>query len=276
MLPNNSVLVRFSRLAEGSTSRMDGFFIDFGCGGDESTQEGRCSRQPALLMTSNSMQSAACSEHIVAVLSRVIDAVLKARSEESGYGFLYRPREPMLKRERTQKSPSATSEVVWSSRVDDRYDVLVYRTEKPYEGALVIRDGGAEVARVAVTLSFNAKFGPDGGDVEQWHDQVTAMIDAAKPAEQLLQEALERCDHDRARRIAILTASQNGAAAFAQAMKIYGRRELAIDWLISPNGLFHGRAPVEVLDTSDATGRINRALENVRKTLYPLGDEGER
>jgi hypothetical protein len=223
-------------------------------------------------MTSNSTQSAACNQHIAAVLNNVIDAVLRAGSQESGYGFLHQPLEPTAARGRARRVPSATNEVVWSSRLDDRYDLLVYRAQKPYEGVLVIRDGDAEVARFAVRLSYNAKLGPDRGDIEQWRDQAIAMIDAAKPAAQLLQEALERCEHDRARRIALLTASQNGAAAFTQAMKIYGSREIAIDWLISPSGLFNGQAPVEVLNTSDATERIGRALENVRKTLYPLGD----
>lgn len=65
---------------------------------------------------------------------------------------------------------------IWSAELDDKYQVYVERVE-PYRGELVILDGDKEIYRKLVTLSYDAKFGPDTQDVYDWENSVVKFID---------------------------------------------------------------------------------------------------
>lgn len=63
--------------------------------------------------------------------------------------------------------------VVWEAGLDQRYLVRVTRTE-PYNGKLEVLE---VLMETEVTLSYDAKFGPDAGDVMQWQEIATRFID---------------------------------------------------------------------------------------------------
>ena len=65
---------------------------------------------------------------------------------------------------------------VWENKLDNKYEVFVER-KSPYNGELVIREGEKELLREAVTISYNAPFGPDAGDVQIWQDRCCEFID---------------------------------------------------------------------------------------------------
>ncbi len=65
---------------------------------------------------------------------------------------------------------------VWTAQVDHRYNIYVERTT-PYNGNLFILDGSKEICVKPVTLSYDAKFGPDIADVAQWQEIVLDFID---------------------------------------------------------------------------------------------------
>lgn len=58
-------------------------------------------------------------------------------------------------------------DIVWKDQVDKKYDVYVERVE-PYKGQLVIKEGDNELTRKFVTITYDAKFGPDTFDLLQW------------------------------------------------------------------------------------------------------------
>ena len=66
--------------------------------------------------------------------------------------------------------------IVWKDQVDKKYDVYVERVE-PYKGELVIKEGDKELTHKFVTIAYDAKFGPDHGDVIQWQLDCIDFID---------------------------------------------------------------------------------------------------
>ncbi len=66
--------------------------------------------------------------------------------------------------------------IIWKSKVDEKYEVYVERDE-PYNGELVIKEGDKELTRKFVTISHDAKFGPDISDVTEWERVCIDFID---------------------------------------------------------------------------------------------------
>jgi hypothetical protein len=65
---------------------------------------------------------------------------------------------------------------IWKSMVDEKYEVYVEQGE-PYNGELVIKEGDKELTRKLVTISYDAKFGPDISDVTEWERVCIDFID---------------------------------------------------------------------------------------------------
>lgn len=60
--------------------------------------------------------------------------------------------------------------------VDEKYEVYVEQVE-PYKGEFVIKEGDKELTRKVVTISYDAKFGPDISDVTEWERVCIDFID---------------------------------------------------------------------------------------------------
>lgn len=67
-------------------------------------------------------------------------------------------------------------EVVWSSKLDKRWDCRVLRTGF-YTGTLQIFDGDVLFHEEPTALSYGAQFGPDQGDIAEWQDRCVQLID---------------------------------------------------------------------------------------------------
>lgn len=260
------VTIRFQRLSDSSKSNADGFLLPYGCAGAD--QETTCKQRPVLLLTSNIQQSAACTDHIAPVLNSLIDGILRSRNGERHHGFLRRPElpQPLPK----SSSLRATEEVVWQSRLDGRYDVIVFRSTKAYAGVLVVRDGRVEIFRSDVALTYDAAVGPDVTDIQAWMDTAIAAVDSSKPVQQVMAEAVRRTEAERQSRIARLHTSKNADKAYLLTIAVYRSAESAVDWLLTANVLLDGRSPVELLDEPQGIARIKTALDTVLKTVYPL------
>lgn len=78
---------------------------------------------------------------------------------------------------------SAHKDLVWWTRLDNRYQIEVHRTAE-YKGLLCIFDhkNADELLHTKeVGLAFNAIFGPDVSDTEQWQDHVVSFVDKELP-----------------------------------------------------------------------------------------------
>lgn len=64
---------------------------------------------------------------------------------------------------------------VWESKLDDIYDVYVERLA-PYKGLLVCKNGDATLLEKEVTITFDAIYGPDIADLQEWQDEVVKII----------------------------------------------------------------------------------------------------
>lgn len=264
----SSVTVRFSRLSPDSKSNLDGFMMPYGCSGSVANKS--CDKTPTLLMTSNAMQAAACKHHIAATLDKVIDAVLRDANGEARPGFLRQPR-TWKSKSRPMNSIEASGEIVWSNRLDERYDVIVYRATKPHTGVLVVKDGENELARTMVSLSYGAMFGPDVADVDAWAAEAVGIVDETKAPSERLNDAVDEVERERSERVVRLRALDFAGEAYAKALEVFRAPEPAIRWLISPNGALNGKAPEDILTDAAGLKRTKEILDDVVKTLYPLG-----
>lgn len=260
------VTIRFQRLTDNAKSNADAFLLPYGCAGADG--ESRCKERPVLLLTSNIQQSAACAHHVTPILNSLIDGILRSRNGERGYGFLRQPEPTTPPRHFT--SVTATTDTVWQTRLDDRYEVVVLRATTAYAAVLVIRDGTAEIFRADVGLAYNAVVGPDAADVQEWMDTAISVVDASKPPNQLIAEALDRIEGERRTRIEKLRSSADAAEAYKLAVQLYRSSERAVDWLITGSAALNGRAPAQILDEPDGLERLQRLLNEVAETLYPL------
>lgn len=68
---------------------------------------------------------------------------------------------------------------VWTATLDHKYVVNVIR-EAPYRGILTITEGKQVLHRESVGLRYNAQFGPDVDDVEDWQKIAERVIDGRK------------------------------------------------------------------------------------------------
>lgn len=262
------VTIRFHRLSPSSLFDMDGFPIAYGCTGRDSS-EPRCENSAVLLMTSNFQQRAACTDHIAVALNELLDDALRRKNGETPSGFLHRP-DPVNERFVRAGAGEETNDLVWQNRLDQRYDVVVFRAKEAYKGVLIIRDGDTELERLRVGLSYNAVVGPDSADVQAWSDAAIAVVDQRKSAAQRLDEAIERLEQQRRARIKKLQSSPRTDEAFRLALNVFKSPETSIEWLIAPSvGLKHS-APADVLANDDGPGQIVQALDDVVRTVYPL------
>lgn len=70
--------------------------------------------------------------------------------------------------------------LAWYSNLDNRYRVEVKRI-KPYEGILSVYDhknNDTEIFRELVGISYDARFGPDYADVQDWSDIAMNYVDS--------------------------------------------------------------------------------------------------
>jgi hypothetical protein len=75
---------------------------------------------------------------------------------------------------------SRHNELVWWTRLDDRYQVEVQRLYEANRGRLCIFDREQDMALIhneEVTLMYGAVFGPDVDDVNTWQQRVLQVID---------------------------------------------------------------------------------------------------
>jgi len=78
-----------------------------------------------------------------------------------------------------EDNDSRHENLVWWSRLDNRYQIEVQRTGER-AGDLVIydhSDGDKELLRESVGLSYGARFGPDVSDVEDWKERAVKFVD---------------------------------------------------------------------------------------------------
>lgn len=66
--------------------------------------------------------------------------------------------------------------IIWEAKLDDKYNIYVERVE-PYKGQLVIKEGDKELTHKFVTIAYDAQFGPDISDVEEWQRVCIDFID---------------------------------------------------------------------------------------------------
>ncbi len=66
--------------------------------------------------------------------------------------------------------------IIWEGVLDEKYTVRVSRTE-PYRGKLEVLEGDKLLMESDVSLSYDAKFGPDVGDVAEWEIAAMDFID---------------------------------------------------------------------------------------------------
>jgi hypothetical protein len=70
-------------------------------------------------------------------------------------------------------------EVIWKNQIDKIYDIIVYRTE-PYKGNIVITDSRNQNVLLddQTSVSFDARFGPDYADVQEWMKKGLEVVDS--------------------------------------------------------------------------------------------------
>ena len=71
--------------------------------------------------------------------------------------------------------------VIWSSRLDDRFDVAVFGCSLDRHGVLVIREADAVLLEETVPLSCGALYGPDIADVAAWQKRAAEFVDHLSP-----------------------------------------------------------------------------------------------
>lgn len=76
------------------------------------------------------------------------------------------------------------AELVWKGLLDGTFNCRVERTGN-YAGRLTCRDESRELTIVdqPVTLSYNAVFGPDAGDVAEWESICAKAKDKLEESE---------------------------------------------------------------------------------------------
>lgn len=84
--------------------------------------------------------------------------------------------EPQLWVELDRQVYTGNMNIVWKNQLDGKYDTYVERVE-PYKGELVIKDGDTTLTTKSVTLAYDAKFGPDVEDIQQWENMCVDFID---------------------------------------------------------------------------------------------------
>jgi hypothetical protein len=67
-------------------------------------------------------------------------------------------------------------DLVWSTRLDGRYDLAVHRI-RPYRGEFTIIEGDLVLLRKEVGLAYDALFGPDIDDVATWEEEALRFVD---------------------------------------------------------------------------------------------------
>lgn len=67
-------------------------------------------------------------------------------------------------------------ETVWESELDHKYCVRVTRT-LPYKGRLTITEEEKVLHEQDVGLSYDAIFGPDAADVDEWQNIAMKFVD---------------------------------------------------------------------------------------------------
>lgn len=68
--------------------------------------------------------------------------------------------------------------VIWEANLDDTYICKVTRKGENV-GVLTVHDSqGVRLFKEDVSFSFNAMFGPDASDIENWQSLIVDVIDA--------------------------------------------------------------------------------------------------
>ena len=72
--------------------------------------------------------------------------------------------------------------LVWAAILDKRYKLEVHRT-RPYHGTLFIFDSKLNdtlECQAEVPLAYDAKYGPDAGDIIAWQEAAIKFIDSTE------------------------------------------------------------------------------------------------
>ncbi|MCK9532881.1 MAG: hypothetical protein M0R77_20555 [Gammaproteobacteria bacterium] len=70
----------------------------------------------------------------------------------------------------------SNAEVIWESKLDDKWDCIVTRVSE-YQGRLIVSDKDEIILNESVPLAYGAAFGPDIDDVAQWQDKCVEVVD---------------------------------------------------------------------------------------------------
>lgn len=76
-----------------------------------------------------------------------------------------------------QKQEQKMADVIWTVKLDKRFDVKVTRTGD-HTADLTVAENGVELYYEPVTLAFRALLGPDVADVAQWEEIATKFVDS--------------------------------------------------------------------------------------------------
>lgn len=74
----------------------------------------------------------------------------------------------------------AQPDVVWATRLDDRYLIEVVASENPYKGQLRVFDKEQDFTVLLdepTGIAYGAPFGPDVDDVARWQERVLEVVD---------------------------------------------------------------------------------------------------
>ena len=67
--------------------------------------------------------------------------------------------------------------VVWKSKLDGIYDVMVISEGDGYKGKLILKKGDVELLNEDTSIAYAARFGPDIFDVNSWENRCIDFID---------------------------------------------------------------------------------------------------
>jgi hypothetical protein len=165
------------------------------------------------------------------------------------------------------------TQVVWSSTLDEQYQVTVYAAVgETRRGMLIVADSsGKPILRKAVHLAYGAVIGPDVDDVDKWMTDAARAVDRNRPPEVLLLQALDQLEEDDRVRAAPLRSSQHAVDVFARSLEVFATAGDAVDWLRRPNlALPRRAAPAQLLDDDAGRAAVVTLLGEIERWDYRM------
>jgi hypothetical protein len=246
-----------------------GFLLEQGCGGG--TRDEPCRNRPIFILRTNHLETGACGTHLLAVvLNAISEAQRYGGDGDQGYGMLHAmPR----RSERIEQIAYDVTQVVWSSTLDEQYQVTVYEAAGDRgRGMLIVADSsGKSILRKAVHLTYGAVMGPDVDDVNKWMTDAVRAVDRNRPPEVLLLRALDQLEEDDRLRAAPLRSSPHAIDVFVRSLEVFATAGDAVDWLRRPNlALPRRSAPAQLLDDDSARASVLSLLTEIDQWDYRM------